>query len=94
MHTKISDSVCNGLKSSQSSDPHLFNISNSVLFFERIHPNLRSTVYCSAIATGGAEEWDFGWRMFKNATIAIEADKLMSSLACAKDHVLLERFAR
>ncbi|XDV53211.1 hypothetical protein PO909_021777 [Leuciscus waleckii] len=57
-----------------------------------IHPNLRSTVYCSAIATGGAEEWDFGWQMFKNATIAIEADKLMSSLACAKDHVLLKRY--
>ncbi|KAK7121714.1 hypothetical protein R3I93_022712 [Phoxinus phoxinus] len=57
-----------------------------------IHPNLRSTVYCSAIATGGAEEWDFGWQMFKNATIAIEADKLMSSLACAKDHMLLERY--
>ncbi|XDV53208.1 hypothetical protein PO909_021772 [Leuciscus waleckii] len=58
-----------------------------------IHPNLRSTVYCSAIATGGAEEWDFGWQMLpENATIAIEADKLMSSLACAKDHVLLKRY--
>ncbi|XP_001920418.2 aminopeptidase N [Danio rerio] len=55
-----------------------------------IHPNLRSTVYCSAIATGGAEEWDFGWTMFKNA--AIEADKLMSSLACAKNQTLLKRY--
>lgn len=51
-------------------------------------------MYCSAIATGGAKEWDFGWQMFENATIAIEADKLMSSLACAKDRMLLERFAR
>ncbi|XP_056308223.1 aminopeptidase N [Danio aesculapii] len=57
-----------------------------------IHPNLRSTVYCSAIATGGAEEWDFGWKMFKIATIAIEADKLMSSLACAKNRTLLKRY--
>ncbi|KAK2867021.1 hypothetical protein Q8A67_025138 [Cirrhinus molitorella] len=57
-----------------------------------IHPNLRSTVYCSAIAAGGTKEWDFGWQMFKNATIAIEADKLMSALACAKDTTLLERY--
>uniref|UniRef100_A0A8C2D6I9 Aminopeptidase n=1 Tax=Cyprinus carpio TaxID=7962 RepID=A0A8C2D6I9_CYPCA len=56
-----------------------------------IHPNLRSTVYCSAIASGGADEWDFGWLMFKNA-IGIEADKLMSALACAKDTKLLERY--
>ncbi|XP_050959974.1 aminopeptidase N [Labeo rohita] len=57
-----------------------------------IHPNLRSTVYCSAIAAGGTEEWDFGWEMFKTATIAIEADKLMSALACAKNTTLLERY--
>uniref|UniRef100_A0A8C1JSE7 Aminopeptidase n=1 Tax=Cyprinus carpio TaxID=7962 RepID=A0A8C1JSE7_CYPCA len=56
-----------------------------------IHPNLRSTVYCSAIASGGGDEWDFGWLMFKNA-IGIEADKLMSALACAKDTKLLERY--
>ncbi len=48
-------------------------------------------MYCSALASGGADEWDFGWQMFKKAT-AIEADKLMSALACAKDTTLLERF--
>ncbi|TRY88000.1 hypothetical protein DNTS_007026 [Danionella cerebrum] len=58
----------------------------------KIHPNLRSTVYCSAIATGGTEEWDFGWAMFQNATIASEANKLMSSLACAKNQTLLQRY--
>ncbi|KAJ3595999.1 hypothetical protein NHX12_002408 [Muraenolepis orangiensis] len=26
-----------------------------------IHPNLRSVVYCSAVAAGGAAEWDFVW---------------------------------
>ncbi len=49
-------------------------------------------MYCSALASGGADEWDFGWQMFKKATIAIEADKLMSALACAKNTTLLERF--
>ncbi|KAL0968053.1 hypothetical protein UPYG_G00261690 [Umbra pygmaea] len=58
----------------------------------RIHPNLRTVVYCSAIAAGGVLEWDFGWNMLKNATIASEADKLMSSLACTKDNFLLKRY--
>ncbi|KAI4900769.1 hypothetical protein NFI96_020316, partial [Prochilodus magdalenae] len=65
--------------------------SDSTLFI-RIHPNLRSTVYCSAVAAGGAKEWDFGWEMFQNASIASEADKLMSALACTKDTGLLERY--
>ncbi|XP_036399366.1 aminopeptidase N-like [Megalops cyprinoides] len=57
-----------------------------------IPPNLRTTVYCSAIAAGGAEEWDFGWEMFKSASIATEADKLMSALACTKQPWLLNRY--
>ena len=58
----------------------------------RIHPNLRSVVYCSAIGAGGVVEWDFGWRMFKNASIAIEADKLRAALACASQPWLLNRW--
>lgn len=63
------------------------------LFFiyDSIDPNLRATVYCSAVASGGEEEWNFGWQMFKNASIAIEANKLMSSLACTKNTTLLNR---
>uniref|UniRef100_A0A4W4DMG9 Aminopeptidase n=1 Tax=Electrophorus electricus TaxID=8005 RepID=A0A4W4DMG9_ELEEL len=57
-----------------------------------IHPNLRSTVYCNAIAAGGAQEWDFGWRMFKKATVAAEATKLRSSLACTREPWLLNRY--
>ncbi|KAK9543072.1 hypothetical protein VZT92_000881 [Zoarces viviparus] len=57
-----------------------------------IHPNLKSTVYCSAIAFGGVEEWDFAWRMFKNATLASEASRLRSAMACAKVPWLLNRY--
>ncbi|XP_054590252.2 alanyl (membrane) aminopeptidase b, tandem duplicate 1 [Nothobranchius furzeri] len=57
-----------------------------------IHPNLRSTVYCNAIAAGGAEEWDFAWRKFQSASIASEADKLRAALACAKQPWLLNRY--
>uniref|UniRef100_A0A8C9SCB0 Aminopeptidase n=1 Tax=Scleropages formosus TaxID=113540 RepID=A0A8C9SCB0_SCLFO len=58
----------------------------------RIHPNLRSTVYCSAIAEGGVEEWDFGWKMFESASIAAEAEKIRTALTCTKQPWLLNRF--
>ncbi|XP_072519094.1 alanyl (membrane) aminopeptidase b, tandem duplicate 1 [Salminus brasiliensis] len=57
-----------------------------------IEPNLRSTVYCSAIAAGGAKEWDFAWEMFKSASIASEADKLRAALACSTTPWLLNRY--
>lgn len=57
-----------------------------------ISPNLKSTVYCSAIAAGGVAEWDHAWTMFKKATIASEADKLMYALSCTKQPWLLNRY--
>ncbi|KAM6937383.1 aminopeptidase N-like [Xenentodon cancila] len=57
-----------------------------------IHPNLRYTVYCSAIAAGGAVEWNFVWSQFKKASIAIEAEKLRSALACTQQPWLLNRY--
>uniref|UniRef100_A0A3Q2YZT4 Aminopeptidase n=1 Tax=Hippocampus comes TaxID=109280 RepID=A0A3Q2YZT4_HIPCM len=57
-----------------------------------IHPNLRSTAYCNAIAAGGAKEWEFAWSEFQNATIASEAEKLRAALACTKQPWLLNRY--
>ncbi|XP_034535383.1 aminopeptidase Ey-like [Notolabrus celidotus] len=57
-----------------------------------ISPNLKSTVYCNAIAAGGVKEWDFAWSMYKKATIASEADKLMYALSCTKQPWLLNRY--
>ncbi|XP_037623574.1 aminopeptidase N-like [Sebastes umbrosus] len=57
-----------------------------------IHPNLRSTVYCNAIAAGGAKEWEFAWKQFVNSNIASEAEKLRSALACTKQPWLLNRY--
>uniref|UniRef100_A0AAY4EEL8 Aminopeptidase n=1 Tax=Denticeps clupeoides TaxID=299321 RepID=A0AAY4EEL8_9TELE len=58
----------------------------------RIHPNLRATVYCSAIAEGGTEEWDFAWKMMKNSSVASESDKLRAALSCSRDTWLLNRY--
>uniref|UniRef100_A0A672Y3W6 Aminopeptidase n=1 Tax=Sphaeramia orbicularis TaxID=375764 RepID=A0A672Y3W6_9TELE len=59
-----------------------------------IPANLRSTVYCNAIKAGGVEEWDFAWSMYKNATIAAEAEKLMSALSCTTQPWLLNRYLK
>ncbi|RVE74836.1 hypothetical protein OJAV_G00026210 [Oryzias javanicus] len=57
-----------------------------------IHPNLKNTVYCKAVALGGVEEWEFTWLMFRNATLASEARRLRSALACTKIPWLLNRY--
>ncbi|XP_006867240.1 PREDICTED: aminopeptidase N [Chrysochloris asiatica] len=57
-----------------------------------IHPNLRSTVYCNAIALGGEAQWDFAWSQFQKATIVNEADKLRSALACSNQVWILNRY--
>ncbi|KAM4039269.1 aminopeptidase N [Anomaloglossus baeobatrachus] len=56
-----------------------------------IHPNLRSTIYCNAIARGGELEWNFAWEKFRATTNAQEADKLRAGLACSKEPWILNR---
>ncbi|KPP64677.1 hypothetical protein Z043_116954 [Scleropages formosus] len=58
----------------------------------KIHPNLKSTIYCNAIAAGGEEEWDFAWQMYMNATIASEKDKLRYALSCTENVWILNRY--
>ncbi|XP_043957775.1 aminopeptidase Ey-like [Gambusia affinis] len=57
-----------------------------------INTNLKSTVYCNAIAAGGKTEWDFAWEMYRNTTIASEAEKLRHGLSCTKEPWLLNRY--
>uniref|UniRef100_A0A672FXT9 Aminopeptidase n=1 Tax=Salarias fasciatus TaxID=181472 RepID=A0A672FXT9_SALFA len=58
----------------------------------KIVPNLKSTVYCNAIASGGQKEWDFAWTMFQTTTVASEAEKLRRALACTTQPWLLNRY--
>ncbi|KAM6942737.1 aminopeptidase Ey-like [Xenentodon cancila] len=57
-----------------------------------IIPSLRSAVYCNAVAAGGQAEWDFAWTMYKNSSIASEANKLARALSCTKKPWLLNRY--
>ncbi|XP_048887459.1 aminopeptidase N-like [Brienomyrus brachyistius] len=56
-----------------------------------IHPNLRSLIYCAAIAAGGRQEWEFLWQMFQNTTAETEKDVLRDALSCTKDTEILKR---
>ncbi|XP_076133421.1 aminopeptidase N-like [Alosa pseudoharengus] len=60
--------------------------------YNMIHPNLRSSVYCYAIANGGEAEWEFAWEMYLNSTNAAEKDTLRYGLSCTRHIWLLNRY--
>ncbi|NXF91944.1 AMPN Aminopeptidase, partial [Eubucco bourcierii] len=57
-----------------------------------IPPNLRSSIYCSIVATGGEEAWQFIWEQFRNASVVSEADKLRTALSCSPHPWILNRY--
>ncbi|NXX31203.1 AMPN Aminopeptidase, partial [Nicator chloris] len=57
-----------------------------------VPPNLRSAIYCSMVATGGEEAWDFLWRKFQEAPVVSEADKLRTALSCSPHPWILNRY--
>lgn len=58
----------------------------------RIHPNLRSDIYCQAIAAGGQEEWEFAWDKMQTSTDTSEKEQLRKALTCTKKIWLLNRY--
>ncbi|KAK5867984.1 hypothetical protein PBY51_012433 [Eleginops maclovinus] len=57
-----------------------------------IHPNLRSVIYCQAVAHGGKEEWEFAWDMFLTSYDVSERGRLLKALSCTKKIWLLSRY--
>ena len=61
-------------------------------FFDSIiSPNIKSTVYCSAIKHGGDEEWNFAWDRLQASNVATEKDKLLSALGCSNNTATLTK---
>ncbi|XP_047490104.1 aminopeptidase N-like [Penaeus chinensis] len=58
-----------------------------------VSPNLKSTVYCSAIAGGGEDEWAAAWALYLEANVGAEKDRLLSALGCTKEVWLLSRYS-
>ncbi|XP_027900303.1 alanyl (membrane) aminopeptidase-like b [Xiphophorus couchianus] len=57
-----------------------------------IHTNLRSVIYCQAVAAGGKKEWEFAWEKFQSSTDTSEKDQLRKALSCTKQTWLLNRY--
>ncbi|XP_061450868.1 aminopeptidase N [Rhineura floridana] len=88
----ISTACTNGMSECEALATRFFNAWKANPSKNIIPPNLRSSIYCTAIATGGEEAWDFGWQMFQNATVVSEADKLRAALACSREPWILQRY--
>lgn len=57
-----------------------------------IQPNLKYLVYCTAIANGGEEEWNFAWEKYLASNVAAEKNKLIHALGCTKKIWMLSRW--
>ncbi|XP_042889263.1 aminopeptidase N-like [Penaeus japonicus] len=57
-----------------------------------ISPNLKSTVYCTGVAEGGEEEWNFAWQQYLGSNVATEKSKLLSAMGCTKEVWILSRY--
>uniref|UniRef100_A0A1I8P6R0 Aminopeptidase N n=1 Tax=Stomoxys calcitrans TaxID=35570 RepID=A0A1I8P6R0_STOCA len=57
-----------------------------------ISPDLRSIVYCTAIAYGTEGEWDFAYERFKKSSVSTEKEILLSALGCSREPWIISRF--
>ncbi|XP_071362940.1 alanyl (membrane) aminopeptidase-like b [Trachinotus anak] len=57
-----------------------------------IHVNLRSVIYCQAVAHGGKKEWEFAWEKYQSSSDTSEKDQLRKALSCTRIIWLLNRY--
>ncbi|NXO04850.1 AMPN Aminopeptidase, partial [Rhinopomastus cyanomelas] len=88
----ISTSCSYGIAECQDLATNYFQRWRQNISANPIPANLRSSIYCSIVATGGEEAWDFIWDRFKEATVVSEADKLRSALTCSPHPWILNRY--
>lgn len=58
----------------------------------RIPPDLRSVVYCSAVSNGGVDEWAFLYDEFLKSKVASDQVLILSALGCTRDVTLLRQY--
>lgn len=62
-----------------------------------ILPNLRASVYCTAIKHGGVDEWEFAWRIYRLMATgqmqgaAGERYNLLAAMSCTREPWLINR---
>lgn len=60
-----------------------------LLLCPSIHPDLRSNIYCYAVAAGGEKEWNFAWEMSQSNSS--ETEQVFRALSCTTQVSLLKR---
>ncbi|KAL5282628.1 hypothetical protein ACFFRR_005619 [Megaselia abdita] len=61
-------------------------------FTEEIKPNLKETIYCTAIAEGSFQEWYFAYDQYKKTLSASEKEMILSSMGCTSKPWLLSKY--
>ncbi|NWI25638.1 AMPN Aminopeptidase, partial [Sula dactylatra] len=88
----ISTACSYGIPECQELATNYFNLWQKNVTVNPIPSNLRSSIYCSIVATGGQDAWNFIWKRFKEATVVSEADKLRTALSCSPHPWILNRY--
>ncbi|XP_053377176.1 aminopeptidase N-like isoform X1 [Mercenaria mercenaria] len=57
-----------------------------------IEPELKSTIYCTALREGGEKEWNFLFEKYMTATVQAEKSRILSSLSCTRKTWILNKF--
>ncbi|KRG01187.1 aminopeptidase N isoform X2 [Drosophila mojavensis] len=57
-----------------------------------IKPNLKSVIYCTALAEGSYPEWYFAYKQYKRTNSASEKEEILTSLGCTTKPWLLSKY--
>ncbi|XP_034484663.1 aminopeptidase N [Drosophila innubila] len=57
-----------------------------------IKPNLKSVIYCTALAEGSYQEWYFAYKQYKRTNSASEKEEILTSLGCTTKPWLLSKY--
>ncbi|XP_013102535.1 aminopeptidase N isoform X2 [Stomoxys calcitrans] len=58
----------------------------------RITPNMKPVIYCTAMEEGSFQEWHFAYRQYNRTTSASEKEQILSSLGCTTKPWLLSKY--
>ncbi|XP_039306626.1 uncharacterized protein LOC105193936 [Solenopsis invicta] len=59
---------------------------------ERIPPNARSAVYCTAIREGSTDDWNFLWNQYLKVNFASEKKIITTALGCSTNDTVLRNY--
>ncbi|KAH8407044.1 hypothetical protein KR222_004776, partial [Zaprionus bogoriensis] len=57
-----------------------------------ITPNMKSVIYCTALAEGSYQEWYFAYKQYRRTTSASEKEEILTSLGCTTKPWLLSKY--